>query len=152
MLGDPFTFTWTAVLAGLLGAAAMETAMGLITRAGLARGNMIRALGGLVTKQRENAFRVGAIIHAIAAVVFAIGYTLVIGATGLSMLPQSLLLGAGLGFAHGMAVSLALVWVVAEQHPLEEFREADLAIGLCHLVGHVVYGAVVGFVIGLSPL
>jgi len=64
----------------------------------------------------------------------------------------SLLFGLGVGFGHGMIVSLMLVWVVAEQHPLEEFQEADLAIGLSHLAGHVAFGGVVGLVVGLSPL
>jgi hypothetical protein len=51
-----------------------------------------------------------------------------------------------------MVVTLALVWVVADQHPLEEFREADLAIGICHLAGHVVFGGVDGHIIGIAPL
>jgi hypothetical protein len=45
-----------------------------------------------------------------------------------------------------------LVWVVADQHPFDEYSEADLAVGLSHLLGHVVYGAVVGLTIGVSPL
>jgi hypothetical protein len=63
-----------------------------------------------------------------------------------------MMLGLGLGVVHGMLVSLMLVWVVAEQHPLEEFNEATFAIGLSHLVGHVVFGGVVGLVVGLAPL
>ena len=61
-------------------------------------------------------------------------------------------LGIGVGFIHGLIVSLGLVWVVAEQHPLEEFNEAGMAIGLSHVLGHVVYGGIVGFVVGVSPL
>jgi len=49
-------------------------------------------------------------------------------------------------------VSLMLVWVVSEQHPLEEFREADLAIGLSHFAGHVAFGGVIGMVVGLFSL
>ena len=44
------------------------------------------------------------------------------------------------------------MWVVAEEHPLEEFNEAGLAIGLSHIVGHVAYGAVVGLVVAIAPL
>ncbi|MND05087.1 hypothetical protein D3C83_256700 [compost metagenome] len=51
-----------------------------------------------------------------------------------------------------MVVSLGLVWVVAERHPLEEFNEAGLAIGLSHIIGHVAFGLVVGLVIGISPI
>ena len=49
-----------------------------------------------------------------------------------------------------MIVSLSLVWVVAERHPLAEFRGADFAIGLCHLAGHLAFGAVVGLVAGFA--
>ena len=49
-----------------------------------------------------------------------------------------------------MLVSLMLVWVVCEAHPLEEFREAGFAVGLAHFAGHVAYGAVVGLIIGIG--
>ena len=145
-------FLLTALAAGLAGGAAMELAMWLITRRGWAKGNMIVALGSLFTKSRENAFRVGAVLHAISAVGFATVYTLAMMALGLTHLPLSMMLGLGLGFVHGLLVSLALVWIVSDQHPLEEFNEAGLAVGLSHLVGHVVFGAVVGVVVGLASL
>ena len=146
------TFLITVLAAGMLGAGAMELTMWLITRSGWAKGNMIVALGSLLTKSRDRAWRVGAVVHVASAIVFSVGYTLLMRAAGLSALPVSLLFGLGVGFVHGMIVSLMLVWVVAEQHPLEEFQEADLAIGLSHLAGHVAFGGVVGLVVGLSPL
>lgn len=146
------TFLLTALAAGLFGGAAMELVMWLISRAGWARGNMIVALGSLLTKSRDNAFRVGAILHAISAVGFAAVYAMLMLVLGLTHLPLSLMLGIGVGVLHGMLVSLMLVWVVSESHPLEEFNEAGLAVGLSHFAGHVAYGAVVGLVVGLSPL
>ena len=71
---------------------------------------------------------------------------------GYTHLPLSMMLGLGIGFFHGLVVSLALVWIVSERHPLEEFNDAGLAVGLSHLLGHVVYGGVVGVVVGLSSL
>lgn len=142
----------TSVVAGALGGAAMIFVMGLMTRGGLARGNMIVALGGMVTRSRDNAFRVGVVLHSISAIGFAMVYAMLmlwIGATGM---PPSLVVGLGVGLFHGLIVSLMLVWVVAEGHPFEEYNEAGLAVGLSHLVGHVVYGAVVGLVVGISPL
>jgi hypothetical protein len=133
----------TALVAGIVGGLAMEWVMWLISRAGLARGDMVLALGSLLTKTRENAYRVGLIVHATAAIGFALGYT---------HLPLSLMLGLGVGALHGLLVSLMLVWVIADRHPLEEFKEADLLVGLSHFAGHVAYGAVVGVIVGLSPL
>lgn len=141
----------TALVAGVLGGLAMEGVMWLIAKAGLARGDMILALGSLLTKSRDNAYRVGLVVHATAAIGFALVYTLLMVTLGYTDMPLSLMLGLGVGVMHGLLVSLMLVWVVADQHPLEEFKEADLLVGLSHVAGHVAYGAVVGVVVGLSP-
>ncbi|RXK53722.1 hypothetical protein ESB00_18730 [Oleiharenicola lentus] len=141
----------TALVAGVFGGLAMEGAMWLIAKAGLARGDMILALGSLLTKSRDNAYRVGLVVHATAALGFALVYTLLMITLGLTRMPLSLMLGLGAGVLHGLLVSLMLVWVVSDRHPLEEFKEADLLVGLSHFAGHVAYGAIVGVVVGLSP-
>lgn len=141
----------TSLVAGVLGGLAMEGAMWLIAKAGLARGDMILALGSLLTRSRANAYRVGLVVHATAAIGFALVYTLLLVTLGYTQMPLSLMVGLAAGTLHGIVVSLMLVWVVADQHPLEEFKEADLLVGLSHFAGHVAYGAVVGLVVGLSP-
>lgn len=146
------SYLLTSLVGGILGGVAMELAMWLIAKAGLAKGDMILALGSLLTKTRDNAYRVGLIVHATAAVGFALLYTLLLVALGYTAMPLSMMLGLGVGIVHGLIVSLMLVWVVADQHPLEEFKEADLLVGLSHLAGHVMYGAVVGLVVGISPI
>jgi len=144
-------FLVTALIAGLLGGMAMETVLWVIGRGGWAKADMIVALGSMFTRSRGTAWRVGVTLHTVAAIGFAILYALLMHALGYTRMPWSAALGAGVGFLHGLIVSLSLVWVVAEQHPLEEFNEAGLAIGLSHIVGHVAYGAVVGLVVGVSP-
>ena len=142
----------TSLLAGLLGGLAMEIAMWLISRAGLVKGDMILALGSLLTKSRENAYRTGLYIHVTAAMGFALVYTLLLVTLGYTQLPFSLMVGLGVGALHGIIVSLMLVWIVAEQHPLAEFKDADLLVGLSHFAGHVAYGGMVGLVVGVMPL
>jgi hypothetical protein len=142
----------TALVAGVAGGLAMQLAMRLIGRGNELKGDMILALGSLITKSRDNAYRVGLIVHVTAAVGFGLVYTLLMVTLGYTAMPMSLMLGLGVGTLHGLIVSLMLVWVVADQHPLEEFKEADLLVGLSHMAGHVVYGAVIGLVVGLSPL
>ncbi|HEY4299238.1 MAG TPA: hypothetical protein VGM73_00090 [Candidatus Didemnitutus sp.] len=141
-----------SLVAGLLGGLAMELIMAAITRAGLGRGDMVVALGSLLTRSRENARRVGLVIHATAAIGFALVYTLLLVTLGYTHLPMSLMLGLAVGTLHGLIVSLMLVWIVSDQHPLEEYKDADLVVGLSHLAGHAAYGAVVGLVVGLMPL
>lgn len=145
-------FLLTCLAAGLLGGGAMLGVMRLFSGTDWARGNMLVALGSLFTRSRTNALGLGTLLHAVSAVSFALGYTLVMAKLNLTHLPGSLMLGLGLGCMHGLLVSLSLVWIVAEQHPLEEFNEAGLAVGLSHFLGHVAYGGVVGLVIGCSPL
>ena len=142
----------TALVAGVVGGLAMQLAMRLIGRGNELKGDMILALGSLITKSRDNAYRVGLIVHATAAIGFALVYTLLMVTLGYTGMPMSLMLGLGVGTLHGLIVSLMLVWVVADQHPLEEFKEADLLVGLSHMAGHVVYGGVIGLIVGLSPL
>jgi hypothetical protein len=91
-------------------------------------------------------------VHITAAIGFGLVYTLLMVTLGYTSMPMSLMLGLGVGVLHGIMVSLMLVWVVADRHPLEEFKEADLLVGLSHFAGHVVFGGVVGLVVGLSPL
>jgi hypothetical protein len=141
----------TALVAGVLGGLAMQAVMWLITRGGV-QGDMVLALGSLITKSRENAYRVGLILHATAALGFALVYTLLMVTLGYTGMPNALMLGLGVGTLHGIIVSLMLVWVVSDQHPLEEFKEADLMVGLSHMAGHVAYGGVIGLVVGISPL
>ena len=140
----------TAVIAGILGMFAMQFAMWLITRKGWAEGNMVVALGSLITRKRENAWRTGAVIHVIAAIFFATLYLVVMVRFGFNHLPVALVAGVGFGLLHGMIVTLALVWVVSDQHPLEEFQDAGLAVGVSHIAGHAAYGAIVGLVIGIA--
>lgn len=145
-------FLGTAMVAGLLGGLAMELVMWLIARAGLAKGDMILALGSLLSKSRENAYRIGLVVHVTASIGFGVVYALLLVTLGFTKLPLALMLGLGVGVLHGLVVSLMLVWVVSDRHPLEEFKEADLLVGLSHFAGHVAYGAVVGLAVGLSPL
>ena len=146
------TFLVYAAVAGLLGALAMTAAMKLVARSGWARGDMIVAVGSLLTKTRENAAPVGLVMHALSAVVFAQIYAVLLIGLELSAWPSAFFAGVGFGVFHGLVVSLSLCWVVADQHPLEEFRNAGASVAFTHFVGHVVYGAVVGLVIAFAPL
>lgn len=137
------------IVAGLAGLTALEIVMWLIARRGWAQGNMLVAIGSLITRKRENAFFIGALLHLGAALGFAGLYLFLMLKFGFTQFPAALAAGIGFGLLHGMVVTLALVWVVSEQHPLEEFQDAGLAVGVTHIAGHAAYGTVVGLVIGL---
>ncbi|CAM3137025.1 hypothetical protein [Rariglobus hedericola] len=141
-----------AILAGLLGAGAMWAGMRLIERAGPPTGGMVVAVGSLLTRSREKALPMGIAVYLFSAVVFGLLYTVLMQLVGLTAWPQAFFAGAGFGFFHGLVVSLALTWIVSDNHPLTEFRKATPLVFLSHFAGHIVFGAVVGLVISIAPL
>lgn len=145
-------FLLTSIFAAVLGAAAMGGVMWLITRPHWARANMVIAVGSLFTRSREHAARVGFLAHCVSAVVWAMIYTLAMIHLNLTGFPRALFAGTGFGVLHGLVVSLMLVWVVSEQHPLEEFRDADFASGVSHFAGHVAFGAGVGLMVAVASV
>ncbi len=140
------------VIAGLIGAAAMDGVMHLITRSGFTHAPMTTALGSLFTKSLETASLVGWFIHGVAGVVFAMVYTLLFMAFGLEAALACLAAGVGFGFLHGIVVSIMLVMVISEHHPVETFRNAGIEVGVAHLAGHLAYGALVGLIIGITGI
>jgi hypothetical protein len=145
-------FLGCSAVAGVLGALAMAAVIRLFARAHWARGDMVVAVGSLLTRSRESARLVGGILHALSGVGFAMVYAVAMMALNLARFPVAVYAGIGFGVFHGMVVGLMLCWIVADRHPLDEFKEAGLAVGVSHLAGHVAYGLVVGVVMGFSGL
>lgn len=140
----------TGIVAGLVGAVAMVVVMTLITKSGWAHGNMVIALGSLLTRSRNHAALVGSIAHVVIGAAFGVFYTFIILKLGFTTVGSAFATGLCIGIVHGLIVSLTLVWVVAEEHPLEEFSSAGFEVGLTHLAGHLVYGAAVGLAVALA--
>ncbi len=141
-----------AILAGLTGAGAMWAVMRLIERAGPPTGGMVVAVGSLLTRSRENALPVGIAVYLFSAVVFGVLYTVLIRMVGLTAWPHAFFTAGGFGLFHGLVVSLGLVWIVSDNHPLAEFRQATPLIFLSHFAGHIVFGITVGLVISICPI
>jgi len=145
-------FLLFSAVAGVIGTGGMTFIMYLVNKMGITNARMVIAIGSLLTKTRENAIRVGLIMHFTAGVIFAILYTLFFSLYGISGIIQLVGFGFGFGFIHGFIMSFILVIAVAEHHPLEEFRDAGFPVAIAHVVGHMVYGTLVGLVIGLSGI
>lgn len=146
------SYVFYSVIAGIAGAIAMTAVMAVIDRNHPDGRNMVDAVGSLLTRTLANARLVGVMLHGIAAIAYGLLYTLLLMAVNLSSWPAAILGGLGIGTFHGMVVSLGLVWVIADRHPLEEFRDTGPAVFLGHVAGHIAYGGVVGLVVGLAPL
>ena len=138
------------VLAGIVGTSGMSLAMWLITKSGIANASMIRAIGSMFTKSYDDSFGPGLIIHFISGILFAFLYVILISIFAPTSLAAAIGTGAMIGVFHGVAFGFLLVVTVAEHHPLEQFRSAGFEVAIAHFVGHVIYGILVGLVVGLT--
>ena len=137
------------IFAGIIGTGGMSLFMWLITRSGMTNADMIRAIGSIFTHSYENSFKPGLIIHLITGTIIAFIYILLINLFSPTSIAYFILTGAMIGLFHGVAFSFLLVVSVAEHHPLERFREAGSEVAVAHLVGHIIYGLIVGTAVGL---
>ena len=132
------------LISGLVSTLLMTLLFGAITNLKIANADMIRALGSIYTKNYDNSFRPGFIFMLFSGVLFAFIYYLIINFFVPIPGIATVLAGLAMGFFHGMVVSLGLVIIVAEHHPLEEFRAAGFAVAASHLLAHIVYGFSIG--------
>ena len=138
------TATLHTLLAGALATAAMSLTMWAIHRSGASKADMIRALGSLLTKKTENALFPGIVTHFLSGLMFAFPYAILVNALSLNAWWALGLAGMVLGLFHGFIVGFLLVAFVAESHPLEAYRDVGVSVAVAHVMGHVVYGAIVG--------
>lgn len=135
-------------LAGLFGTVCMSAVMWSIHYAGSTNADMVRAIGSFFTKKMETAFLPGIVTHIVFGVLFAFPYVFLINMAP-HILIASIVTGGAVGFFHGYLVGFLLVSLVAQKHPLEQFREAGISVAAAHVFGHMVYGVAIGVIIGL---
>lgn len=138
------------IIAGIVGTAGMSIALWAVTRTGIAPAPMIRAIGSMFTGSYDNSFTPGLIIHFIVGILIAFVYALLISLFSPGSIAGYIGAGAMIGVFHGVAFGFILVIAVAEHHPLEQFREAGSQVAIGHFVGHVIYGILVGAVLGMT--
>lgn len=139
-------------LIGLLATTVMTTFLYVIHWTGFANGDMVRAIGSSITKSYDGSFWTGLGVHYVSGIIFAGIYVYLLALVpplGDGHVMKIAGLGALLGFVHGLLVSFALVIVVAEHHPMEQFRKAGFGVAVLHLAAHVVYGGVVGWCVAV---
>ena len=140
------------ILSGILGTSGMSLVMWLITRSGLANADMIRAVGSIYKRSYENALLPGIIMHFTAGIIFAFLYVVFLSIFSLGSVGAYIGMGAMTGVFHGLVVSFLIVVLVAEHHPIEQFQKAGAEVAVAHLFGHIIYGLIVGAVIGIAGI
>jgi len=138
------------LLAGFVATTIMIAVMEVIHRLRLANADMVRAIGSLYTRSYEYSVVPGLVIHYTAGISFALLYGLLTSFAPVATTGGIVVLCMFAGLVHGIVFSLFLAILVAEHHPLAEFRRASLGVMLSHIAGHVFYGTALGFFFGLT--
>lgn len=139
--------TWySLLLAGCAGTSVMTVFLFIPRWAGWSKVDVIRAGGALVVGMNSKAFVTGMGIHLLMGVGFSYLYAAFLG---LSHLPFNALTGSLLGSLHGVVVMLLVAILIMEHHPVARYHERGPATGLAQLGAHILYGATVGWVVGL---
>jgi hypothetical protein len=141
-------FIFGSAFAGLIGAACMALFMTALTRRRIVNADMIRAIGSLFTGSNDAALPVGGFVHAVSGIVFAMIYGTILSFFSVHGFWYATAMSGVIGLIHGFVVFFLLINMVAEHHPLPEFREVGVGVATAHLVGHIIYGLVVGMIIG----
>lgn len=137
-----------SLIAGVVATAGITIYSSFITKLGWANTDMVRAIGGLYSRSHDSAKSVGMVVHFVAGLIFAALYVFIMHQLlSVDSVFLGVVIGTVIGFVHGFAFSFVMV-IIAEHHPLEEFRNTDHRIVAFHLLGHVVYGMLIGAVVG----
>ena len=140
------------ILSGILGTSGMSLVMWLITRSGLANADIIWAIGSIYTRSYSNALLPGFIMHFAAGIIYAFLYVVILSLFSPGSVGAYIGVGAMTGVFHGLVVSFLLAVLMAEHHPIEQFQKAGSEVAAAHLFGHIIYGLIVGAVIGIAGI
>lgn len=142
------------LLCGLTATFAMTVFMQWVHKAGYANADMVRAIGSLITKNYEKAFWPGVLIKFSTGALFGLLYAGVASVLPVPEITDSVLVIAmtSIGSFHGLAVGVLLTILVAEHHPLEQYRNAGGGVVLTHVLGHLVFGLVLGFLFAITDV
>ena len=143
------TFALVSMIAGVAGTIGLTIYAQIITKSGLVNVDMIRAVGGFYSRSYDRAKGIGLLVHFIAGILFSGLYIFfMLNVLQLNALTPTIITGIVMGFIHGFIFSFGMA-ILSGNHPLEKFRNVDFRTAMAHAIGHVVYGLLVGGVIGL---
>lgn len=137
-----------SIIGGLIGALAMNAFLHGINRSHAHARDMVEIAGRFFKHDHEAARKFGRSIHYAcgAALGIVVGYALYF--SGTAHLPTSIFAGMAVGLFLGMFSVFALMYGFMERHPSGESSHLTMQVGLLYLIGHFIYGAVTGLIVG----
>ena len=131
-----------AIVAGLVGTAAMTILMMLAPMMGMPKMDIVGMLGSMFTTNQGTAKLIGLVIHFMMGIIFAIIYALLwsfgVGAS-------TWLWGLVFGFVHGLVAILTMPMMM-KMHPRPPEMTPGPRLMMGQILGHLVYGLVTALV------
>ena len=139
-----------SILAGLLASTARALFLELISKLRVTHVDMIKAIGTLYHGNYYFSLMRGYVTHYAFGMVSAFVYLFLLSVFQPPTIAASAAYGALIGFFHGCVISYSLTVIVDEDHPLQEFRTYGYEVVIYYWVAQVLFGAVVGAVVGTA--
>jgi hypothetical protein len=136
------------LLAGIAATTVRILFLELISKIRQAHVDMIKAIGTLYHGSYYHALLRGVSAHYAFGIVSAFIYLLLLGVFQPLTIYSSALYGALIGFFHGCVVGFTLTVIVDEDHPLPQFRKYGYEVVIYYWVAQIMYGIVLGAIIG----
>jgi uncharacterized membrane protein YagU involved in acid resistance len=136
------------LLAGIAATTARVLFLELITKLRQVHVDMIKAIGTLYHGSYYHALLRGFTAHYVFGIISAFIYLLLLGVFHPLTIYSSALYGGLIGFFHGCVVSFTLTVIVDEDHPLPQFRKYGFEVVVYYWVAQIIYGLVLGAIIG----
>ena len=142
--------TLYALLFGLIATAVMTILLYGVAQSGVSSVASVKAIGSAIPTTSGGSLVPGALVYIAAGLLFGVVY-LALGRNFAYLEIQPLLgLGALVGIARGLAVSIVLGLIAFNQAPLAHAIGSGFWVGLWHVVGSVAYGLTLSILFGVS--
>jgi hypothetical protein len=136
------------ILAGLAASTVRAALLELISKLRVTHVDMIKAIGTLYHGEYYHSLLRGYVTHYVFGMVSAFTYLFLLSVFQPATIASSAAYGALIGFFHGFVVSYTLTVIVDEDHPLKEFRSYGYEVVMYYLAAQVLFGLVVGAIVG----
>lgn len=134
---------------GLVATSAMNTFMWILAGLTKTRVDMVNAVGSLYTHSQDNSFWPGLIMQNTAGVVMTYVYGIFLELGNFNATYTYGFLGLLMGLIHGVAVAIIMAKLLGEHHPVATFQKVTGKVALAHIVGHLIFGLVIGTMYGM---
>ena len=144
------TVILVTILAGLAASTVRAALLELISKLRVTHVDMIKAIGTLYHGAYYHSMMRGYITHYAFGMVSAFIYLFLLSVFQPATIAGYAAFGALIGFFHGCVVSYTLTVIVDEDHPLKEFRTYGYEVAVYYWAAQVVFGLVVGAIVGTA--